>query len=119
MWWERGKNKRPQLPGKRKDARTMAERKNPPKITFQLDEELDTLLDEKIRSQRGLKKSSFIREAITEKLESGNADPETESLMNLFSTLNDEGKRWLIQCANIAAGNNATRIIHERAKKAQ
>lgn len=88
------------------------------RITFQLPETLDSDMRDAIGNRRGASQSAFIRDAIREKVDRGKRNPDTELLIAYFAQLNDAGREWLLQCAQIAADCDTTRIISPRARKA-
>ena len=63
--------------------------------------------------------SKFMREAIDEKLGRGESDPEKELLLDRFDRLNKSGRKWLLESAKIAAGNDDTREITPRPRAAK
>lgn len=58
--------------------------------------------------------STFIRQAIDEKLERMGEGGEASELLDLFGKLNDDGRAWLLRCASIAATCDQTRVIQRR-----
>lgn len=63
--------------------------------------------------------TAFIRDATDEKLGRMEKDGEAGKLIDLYNRLNDTGKQWLLQCAEIASTCDSTRIIKARTRKGE
>lgn len=91
--------------------------KNPPRITFQIDDELDEKLRAAVGTKRGKNQSRFIREAIEEKLGAGRPEPQVELLLDRFKRLSDKGRQWLLDAALYASTSDEARQIERRPRK--
>lgn len=76
------------------------------RINFKLPPELHLKLLQMSDSGQIKDVSTFIRSAIDEKLEAGKADPLAARISDTVRDLNRDGKAWLLQCAQVAAGND-------------
>ena len=62
--------------------------------------------------------TEFIKSAVSEKLDRAAEDPKRVKLLSLYDGLNEYGRDWLIECAQIAASCDTTRIVNTRKQDA-
>lgn len=84
------------------------------RISFMLDQDVERRIWLLKADGRVKNLTTFIRDAIAEKLESMDENPEGNELSDLFNSLNAEGKAWIIKCAQVAASSDMTRSIIRR-----
>lgn len=96
----------------------MAKDEKLPRINLELSHELYAKLRAAtVGGTDGITITGFVRQAIEEKLGSQKTDLGLTAIAHQYERLNDEGKAWLLQCANIAADSDTTRIIKPRKTK--
>lgn len=84
------------------------------RIALDVTPEMDAAIREAAGNRRGRRLSTYIREAIQEKLDKGKREPETELLLDRFKALNPKGREWLLEAARIAATSDEMREIVTR-----
>lgn len=84
------------------------------RVSFLLDQDIERKIWMLKAEGKTKNVTTFIRDAILEKMGNLEDDPDRNKLLDSYNALNDEGKGWLLQCAQIAAECDKTRSIVRR-----